>query len=159
MQSFTIVAPATGFDEVLRNARAFINGDVTIIGDKDHWQSIEVTSPADASPPEARIVFNSLEFTEPDDEFSRLVRSMGNYFRRTKTQHTEVQKALVKRVYETKWFVGIVAEPSISREFGHENCIFGTAEDLDAMIFDGSEMLDAFGNTILNDQGMTDQSP
>jgi hypothetical protein len=122
-------------------------GLITIDGEVGSWSSVTVQH-GDAS-----LTLNRLVFTSPGDEFSKMQRGMWVYFDGVETAHTSIKPDLLERIESFALAIGVVAEPGFVEDSGHFDCIFGLAEALDAVIWNGNGILNAEGSMILDGEG------
>lgn len=112
------------------------------VDDKNAWRSIKVTTK------NGSVQLNRKVFERRADDFSRLVWTTVVEFRTRSESNPEGAKEVEKHLDYTKAVLGIVAEPSFDGIEHLPELIGSLALELDAMIFNGSEMLDFLGNTI-----------
>jgi hypothetical protein len=67
-----------------------------------------------------------------------------------------VKADVLERILDMVLAIGIVAEPKFLESDGHFDCIFQTAEALNAIIWTGSGVIDANGQMILDGQGKSE---
>jgi len=114
------------------------------------WASITIKSSAGS------LVLNRRVFRERADEFSKMLNGMWVYFDAVKTEHKALKADVLKRIEQHTLAVGVVADPEFVEEAGHYDCIFGLAATLGAIIWNGSDVLNAEGQTILDGEGNSD---
>ncbi len=95
---------------------------------------------------------------KPGDEFSKLILGTLTFFRNVETTALENKQKVMKLISATRWAIGVVAEPGFVDEAGHFDCIFGIAERLEGLIFNGWGMVDANGLMVLDKDGNFDES-
>jgi hypothetical protein len=95
--------------------------------------------------------------TRPGDPFSKIILGAANFFRRIKTEAVANQNYLKDSIFKTTLLIGVVAEPELTEETGDFDLIFAVAESCDGLIFNGSGMVDASGDLILDDTGDYDR--
>jgi hypothetical protein len=151
-QYCTILCPADEPARVVTVVRESIGsrGLITVDGDVEDWSSVTVGH-GDVS-----LTLNRLVFGAPGDEFSRMQRGMWVYFDAVKTPHSSIKSDLLERVENFALAIGVVAEPSFVEDSGHFDCIFGLADALNAVVWNGSGLLDAEGNMILDGEGLSE---
>jgi hypothetical protein len=148
-QHCTILCPTDDAKRVVDLLRDAVGerGTVCVVGQPIMWSSITVVSSA------ASLVLNRLVRVRPGDEFSKLVLSMHNYFRRVTTSHAAIQADVLQRITGMGLVIGVVAEPEFVDSAGHYDCIFGLAEALGALVWTGSGVLNAQGELLLDGDG------
>ena len=123
-------------------------GVITVDGDVDSWSSINVQH-GDNSLVLNRLVYSGV----PGDEFAKMQYGISMYFEAVETIHKSIKSELTERIETFELAIGVVAEPAFVEDSGHFDCIWGLAGDLDAVVWNGSAVLDALGNTILDAEG------
>jgi hypothetical protein len=148
-QYCTILSPTDEPAQVVSVVRELIGsrGLITIDGAVESWSSMTVQH-GDVS-----LILNRLVFSTPGDEFSKMQRGMWVYFDGIETAHTSIKPDLLERIENFALAIGVVAEPRFVEDSGHFDCIFGLADALDAVIWNGSGILDAEGRMILDGEG------
>jgi hypothetical protein len=151
-QNCTILCPTDEPERIVEVVRELIGsrGQVTVDGEDKDWSSITVQDDG------ASLTLNRLVFEAPGDKFSRMQRGMWAYFDEVETSHTSLKSDLQERIDGLALGIGVVAEPSFVEDSGHFECIFGLADALGAVIWNGSGIIDARGNLILDGAGETE---
>lgn len=124
--------------------------EMTVEGETQHWTKITILGSR------ATIVVNSLKYRQAGDEFSRLIMGMHNYLRNIDTSAVEVKQDVLERVGRCRYALGVVAEPEFLDEAGHFEFVFGLAEALDALIWNGSGLVDTRGRIVLDVDGISE---
>lgn len=106
------------------------------------WRSIEVSTK------NGRVQLNRKVFERRADDFSRLVWTTVVEFRTRSETNPEGAKLVEKHLDSTKAVIGVVAEPGFDDITLLPELIGVLASEYEAIIFNGSEMLDFRGNTI-----------
>jgi len=87
-------------------------------------------------------------FVEPGDPFARLVLMTYTFFESHKTIDSGSRQRILSHLRGTETAVGVVADPSLESIDKAEAVLLFIANELQAMIFNGKEMLDALGGRI-----------
>lgn len=148
-QYCTILSPVDDTEGILAWLREFFadKGRLTVQGEAGDWTSIAVEG-GDSS-----LVINREIFRENGDQFSRVRHGMSTYFEDAETEHEEVKAEVIRRIEAMALALGVVAEPAFDEDAGHFEAIFGLAETLNALIWNGSGVLNAEGELVLNGDG------
>lgn len=88
-------------------------------------------------------------FREPGDEFCRMMLGIRAFIKRIKSADTSNQKAVVDHLDLCDLAIGVVAEPAFDVDERYHAVVFAIARALDGVIFNGQEMLDANGVTLV----------
>jgi|GEM_PF-6347205 len=152
LQNCTILCPTDEPARILSSVRRLLDGlgHVTVEGANEDWSSLTIEGDG------ATLTLNRLVFKQPGDEFGRLKGGMWSYFDDVETEHDAIKSMVLEKVGDLMLAIGVVAEPSFDEKAGHFDCIFGLAEELDAIIWNGSGVLNADGGTILDSAGNSD---
>ncbi|WPB73446.1 hypothetical protein KYC5002_30865 [Archangium violaceum] len=82
-----------------------------------HWEGeLERWSSASFKSAQRTLTFNSLVFTEPMDQFGKIILGSYSYFRRRHDLSESVRKELLDFVAQTKWLVGVVGTSEVLSE-------------------------------------------
>jgi hypothetical protein len=144
----TLVSPIRGYAEALEAIRGSNLGELAIQGDLRTWKRIEIQILGGV------LAFTSLVRKKPGDKFSKLTLSMHSFFRNVETDATGSKEFVLKRIADAEMFIGVVANDL--REEGSLDCIWAVAECLNAIVFSGEAMLNARGERLLDQTGMSD---
>lgn len=147
----TIFCPHVAYAQVTHYLEQNANGSFQIVGETEDWQTITV------SHTRSTLKFTSLKYEQGGDKFSHLILSTHNFFRNVPASGANKQRAL-QALLSCEWIIGVVANESFDED---ENTalVFAITQLLDAMIFNGSGMLDKDGNLILDSQGNSEIGP
>lgn len=118
-----------------------------IVGEKARWKTLLLRGKT------ATLAFTSMERQEPGDEFSRLILSTHDFFRKIGATEKSKQEAVLRAIGSSTIVVGVVADPAFVEEEGHFECVLDVARILDGLIFNGTAMLDSEGNLLLDQEG------
>jgi hypothetical protein len=145
----TILCAADEPQRVVALVRELVGrrGNVSVRGKVANWSSITVRGAG------ASLVLNRRVFRKQADEFSKMRNCMWVYFESVKTKRKKIKADVLRRVEEHALAVGVVAEPEFVEEAGHNDFIFGLAAALGAIIWDGSGVLNAEGQLLLDSEG------
>jgi hypothetical protein len=145
----TILGPLDDPEGILKATDKMVkdSGIISVKGPFQDWSSIEIQSRGTS------LVLNRQIRREGGDGFSRMVLGMHNFFRRVNTSHTATKERVLRSIESANLAVGVVAEPAFDEDAGHFDIIFGLTDLLDAVIWNGSAVLDARGSTILDGEG------
>lgn len=125
---------------------------LTVEGKPEDWRKMTVVRDG------ATIVVNSLKPQAGSREFSRLIMGMHSYFRKIATPAAAVKEDVLKRVSQCRYALGVVAEPEFVDDANHFDYIFGLAEALDALIWNGSGVIDIGGRIVLESTGNSEMA-
>lgn len=87
-------------------------------------------------------------FVEPGDPFARLVGMTYTFFESQKAIDSESRQRILTHLRGTETAIGVVADPSLEAIDRAEAVLLFIANELQAMIFNGQEMLDSLGARI-----------
>ena len=122
-------------------------GDDKSTDPEENWDQVRIRALGTV------LTLNAIEWRRPQDKASLLLLGTHTHIKRISTEHLEKKEALLRRILESKLIIGVVAEPDFSEGAGHFACVWAVAEAVDAILFNGSDFLDAQGNTILDSHG------
>ena len=88
-------------------------------------------------------------FRERGDNFCRLLLSTCAFIEGVSDADAEVKKHLTSHVESCELVLGVVAEPAFDSDKRYHAVVFAIAKALDGIIFNGQEMLNANGETLL----------
>ena len=122
--------------QVLRTLQALLPGwSLQLEGAPERWASARFTHP------QGELVFNSLEFTAPMDQFSKIILGTFTYFKRREDIPEPARKELQKFAIGTKWLIGIVAlSESLPDDF-FRHVALEVARQLGGRVFTGAEFV------------------
>jgi hypothetical protein len=89
----------------------------------------------------------------PGDEFSKMILGTWAFFEDIETRYRQLQEDLLKSISSGTFAIGIVATPEFTETDERLDFIFEIAENFDGLIFNGFEMLDKKGRTVLDKDG------
>ena len=98
--------------------------------------------------PEGRLLLTSKEFA-PNSEFSRIILGLHNYFRGTATDDEAAKAKAVGLLDRCDLMFGVVFEPPADHDDSRRQAVFSVASRLEALIFDGAQLLDPDGQVVL----------
>jgi hypothetical protein len=125
-------------------------GRVIVSGEERDWSTITVQTDG------ASLTLNRRVFRKAGDEFSKLLLGMWTYFDDVVTDHHTIKADVLRRIEDLALAIGIEADPEFVEEAGHYDCIFGVAEALGAIIWNGSGIMNAQGRVMLDGEGMSE---
>ena len=88
-------------------------------------------------------------FRERGDDFCRLLLGTHTFVDGMPCDDQVAKKALLNHIITCKLAIGVVAEPAFDADERYNAVVFAIAKALDGVIFNGQEMLDANGATLL----------
>jgi hypothetical protein len=88
-------------------------------------------------------------FRERGDDFCRLLLSTCAFVEGKSTSDAVVKNRLASHVESCELVLGVVAEPAFDADERYHAFLFAIAKALDGVVFNGQEMLDANGVTLL----------
>lgn len=143
-QYCTIFGRNPDLEGVLRRVRETAVAPVGVVGDENRWKRLVLRGR------HSTLTLNSMERTRPGDDFSKLILSTYNFFRKGRGDTNK--DAVLMAVSSCAIAVGVVAEPELDESEGHKAFVLDAARILDGVIFSGSAMLDANGAVLLEVQ-------
>ena len=141
--AFTLLCNRALYTEAFDVITRTVRDDITFEGRADAWRTITATSP------HRSIIFTSMVRMRPGDEFSRLVLSLHTFARKIETQAVDTRTRILERILGAKLLIGVFAEPGLSDDAGHLECLAELCARLDAIIFTREGFVDAGGDLIL----------
>lgn len=87
------------------------------------------------------------------DDFSKLTLGTATFFRSIKTSALANKAYVEDFVSRTELAIGVSAPGGFSEDHRHFDCIFGAAQALEGIIFNGDAMLNDEGELILDSDG------
>ena len=88
-------------------------------------------------------------FRERGDDFCRLLLSTCAFVEGISNADVVVKNNLASHIESCEMILGVVAEPAFDADERFYSLVFAIAKSLDGVIFNGQEMLDSNGVTIL----------
>lgn len=98
-------------------------------GEPERWNSASFTSA------QGMLRFNSLEYTGPLDQFSRLILGTSGYFWRREDLPKSTRKELIHFVGGTRWLVGVVGTSEVLSEEVFLKAVLELARRLNGRVF------------------------
>lgn len=138
----TIFSPFVKYNyvtEILDSLKIKFNFESSL----EEWEQLSFELPNES------VTINSLIKIERGDKFSRMKLGCANFFERKSQKKSEEKTNLVRKIASTQWALGIVIKGSDELSDKLSDIIFEITEDLDGMIFNGSDMIDADGEIII----------
>lgn len=123
-----------GIVEMLENDA--MGAHVNISGPRNGWHRITLFYPA------ARMTLTSLESVAPGDSFSTVLQSTVSLLKKS-----DAAAGVLERVAASPFIISVVAEPAVPHAV-HSTVIPALARMVDGLIFDGSTLKDAAGDTL-----------
>lgn len=148
----TIFSPKLDFVGVIGFLKKHAAGQLEIKGSETVWEQIILRHGG------SKLILNNLFRKEPGDSFSKLILGTHNFFHNINTFAFTQKEFVLRQVGNCQMALGMVGEPEFEEEAGHFDLIFGLADELDGMIFNGAEMLNSQGKTILSTDGFSELS-
>lgn len=105
-----------------------------------------------------RLELSLKKYEQSGDDFSHLILGTHNYFNQVETKYEKAKNNLLNSISQSKIAIGVGAEPSFTETDERLDIVFGIAEMLDGVIFNGSEMIDKDGQLILDKSGDSELS-
>ncbi|KFA94658.1 hypothetical protein [Archangium violaceum] len=106
-------------------------------GEPERWNSANFTSA------QGTLTFNSLEYTEPLDPFSRIILGTSGHFWRREDLPKSTRKDLIHFVGGTKWLVGVVGTSEVLSEEFFLKAALELARRLNGRVFNGMDLISA----------------
>ena len=94
-------------------------------------------------------------FAGPGRQFNKTILGTGNFFKDVPIKKKDVRQGVLDHIYGTEVILGCTGEPSFAVDLGHYKLIFGIANVMGGLIFDGQGMLDAHGKLVLDKIGQS----
>lgn len=88
-------------------------------------------------------------FREPGDEFCRMMLGIRAFIARFESADAVSKQMVLDHLDHSDLAIGVVAEPAFDADERYNAVVFAIAKALDGVIFNGQEMLDANGVTLL----------
>jgi hypothetical protein len=132
----TIYSPVVDH-QAIESVQTLLPGwSLELEGEPAQWSTARFTNDG------AVLVFNSLEFTAPQDAFSKILLGTSSYFWRRKDLPEALRKELVQFVGRTRWLIGVVGtSESLPEEFFHQVAL-GLARPLRGRLFIGTDLIE-----------------
>lgn len=119
-------------------------------GPRESWSLLTVTGPRGS------LRISGMRWERPGDEFSSMTLGMANYFRCAPATNKDLQLRAMRFVHRCEFALGIVAKPEFSEQDGHFDLVFALATALDALIWNGSGLVDTNGRLVLDGDGTSE---
>jgi hypothetical protein len=149
-QYLTIFSRRIDHKGIVSTLRSFPVKQLELVGTEKKWAQIIIITA------EGKITFNSAQQEKPGDEFSRMILGAHNYFRTIKTKNIKQQKRILDLLDECEMAIGVVADPDFTGTDKRLDLVFAIAGYLNAMMFNGSGMIDKDGAMILGSDGSSE---
>ena len=104
-------------------------------GEPERWSSMSFKSA------QGTLTFNSLEYTGPLDQFSRLILGTRGYFWRREDLPKSTRKDLIHFVGGTKWLVGVVGNSEVIPDDVFLKAALELARRLSGRVFNGTDLI------------------
>ncbi|MCY2968444.1 MAG: hypothetical protein NT069_33270 [Planctomycetota bacterium] len=98
---------------------------------------------------EGRLRLTVKVFKESGDDFCRTILGIRAFVKRIESASASARQDLVGHLDQSDLAIGVVAEPAFDADERFHAVVFAIAKALDGVIFNGHEMLDANGRTLL----------
>ena len=141
-ENCTIYCKNKNLAEVARLVRGHFPSSVANPAN-DEWESM-VAHGTDGS-----IRISAKWLHERGDEFCRLLLSTGAYIDGLVSNTPAKRKEVMSHVIASQVVFGVVVEPEFDSDERYNEVVFSIANELDGIIFNGHEMLDANGETLV----------
>jgi hypothetical protein len=90
---------------------------------------------------EGALEFNSLEFTAPQDSFSKILLGTSGYFWRREDLPEAIRKELLRFIGGTRWLIGMVGTSEVLPEEVFHRAALEMARRLGGKLFTGTEFI------------------
>lgn len=139
-EACSIFSNTRDYSNILRAFHQYPREMLKLTGSESSWQSIKLEFS------DSTLEFTALVRSAPGDQFSKIVLGMYNFVRHC--DGSEEQKArIASGIARTEMILGVVAKPEfLEPHFEH---VFNAARSIDGLIFNGSAILNASGDTLL----------
>ncbi len=104
-------------------------------GESSRWSTARFTSD------QGQLTLNSLEFTAPQDRFSKLLLGTSSYFWRREDLPDSDKKELLRFIGGTRWLIGVVGTSERLPEAFFHQVAMGTARQLGGKVFTGTDLI------------------
>jgi hypothetical protein len=141
---------ARGMNEGGQTKASPTHGRSDLAGAEEKWEQIVISTT------EGKIIFNSRQRKRPGDDFSRMILGAHNYFRNIKTRKVKQRQRILDLLGGCEMAIGVVADPEFTETDSRLDLVFAIVRRLDAMIFNGSGMIDKDGAMILDSDGSSE---
>lgn len=84
------------------------------------------------------------------DDFCRLLLSTCTFVKSMSSPDPDKKKQVVSHIQSCELVVGVVADPAFDADERYHDVVFAIAKALDAVVFNGQEMLNANGEVLLS---------
>lgn len=134
-------------DAALATAEANLRAKARTDVPRERWNQ------ADFARGPASVRLHRTPFREPGDKLSKLILGLVNWLNHVAVIHPAGTKAAVDHILATQATIGFTALPDFSEDSGHFDCVFALAEELDALVWNGSALLNADGEIVIDGGG------
>lgn len=90
-------------------------------------------------------------FHEPGDGFCRMILGIRAFIKCIDSADPSMQQMVVKHLDLSDVAIGVVAEPSFDADERYHDVVFAIAKVLDGLVFNGQEILNADGMTLVTE--------
>ena len=136
--------------------REVVTESLAPFGHLEWTESPEGWPIAIATSSSSQLTLNPLVFCEPGDKLSVMSLGAAAFARKIETDHPAGRELAVEYSLNMQMAVGVVADPKIDPQAGHEDCLFSLASALDGVLFTGSGFLDQHGELIIDVEGKSE---
>lgn len=132
----TIYSPVVAH-RAIESVRDVLPGwSLQLEGEPERWSSARFMSD------QGTLVFNSLEFTGPMDQFGRIILGTSSYFWRREDLPESTKKELIHFVGGTKWLIGVVGTSEVLSESVFLKVALEVARRLNGRVFvNGTDLI------------------
>jgi hypothetical protein len=122
--------------QVIEFARTLLPGwSLQLEGEPARWGTARFRSA------QGMLEFSSLEFTAPQDAFSKIILGTSSHFWRRKELSEAVREDLLDFVSETQWLVGVVGTSEYLPEEFFRRVALELARRLGGRVFNGTDLI------------------
>lgn len=121
---------------IIESVQALLPGwSLQLEGAPSRWSTARFTND------QGQLEFNSLEFTAPQDRFSKLLLGTSSYFWRREDLPDPDKKELLRFIGGTRWLIGVVGTSERLPEAFFRQVALEVARRLGGRVFTGTDLI------------------
>lgn len=129
--------------------------EIRVHGSELDWSQVTATAPFRVPP--TSFTASSLSVHADPEKLRTMLEGMRAYFARVDTSAKAAKDRVLERIPLFTYALGVACEPEFDDEAGHFDCIWALATELDGWVWNGSALVDASGQMILDGSGLSEQ--
>ena len=145
----TIVATRDDYLQA-RDAIVSLLPTAVVQGEPARWKSIV------AEVEGGTITFNSLAYTGPMDQYSRILMPLTNRFDEVRTNNKWAKERALGALDQCDLMIGVTASPSFEADPRFPECLAVAAEAVNGLIFTGEALVEPRGRLVLSFSGQSE---